>query len=220
MTDDSLARYPESQIASGGQGWNTNEDPSDVRGDLELAISARRQGACDRLGVYLDAQAQPVDDAFIAAENTSLLPAIQFNDTAEQWKWRLIAAHDHLQLELVPLRKLLDHVCRLAACSALQSQVFLVAAVFAKLGYSFLGYIRTVQPSQGIHDLLWGILGTTTTYSAYKSAMWSLIYLRRRAVTCIKQRLDENSLTERNRHDLDSWSWNTVEWYAGHLSRS
>jgi hypothetical protein len=71
--------------------------------------------------------------------------------------------------------------------------------------------------SENINNYLSGCIGLSASYGAYRTVMWSLVYLRWRGAASLKHRLDEGQVMEENRHDLNGSSWSQVESYTSIL---
>jgi hypothetical protein len=71
--------------------------------------------------------------------------------------------------------------------------------------------------SESFNNYLSGCVGLSAFYGAYRTVMWTVVYLRWRGAASLKRRLDEGQVTEENRHDLNGSSWSQVESYASTL---
>lgn len=76
--------------------------------------------------------------------------------------------------------------------------------------------LQNAKVAQGLTVLL----GLGSAYLTYRTVMWSLVYLRLKASTSIKRRLDDGTIQRQDRNGLASWTWELVEWYAGSVQKS
>ncbi|EXK43613.1 hypothetical protein FOXG_18851 [Fusarium oxysporum f. sp. lycopersici 4287] len=195
------------QATSPQNGWRVDANYSgENREDLEVAIWSHRKNASDYLRAYFDANAQ----SSYGSSMSSCGDALE-NGKSDLQGMAVVASHDQLQLHLVPLCSLLSRVHREARRLAIQSQVYLSSATFIKFIYST--FMARQFYSKGINDFLSGCVGASALYGAYRTLMWSLVYLRWRGATSLKRRLDEGQVTEDSRYELEGLSWSWVESY-------
>ncbi|KPA36241.1 hypothetical protein FLAG1_11005 [Fusarium langsethiae] len=215
MSDTSLAKRDNDEVlraTAPANGWSVDTSYSgENREDLEVAIWSHRKNASDYLRAHLDANEKFSYGSSMSSSGDALVE----KGKSDVRNMAVVASHDQLQLQLVPLCGLLSRVHREARRLAIQSQVYLSSAAVAKFIYTT--FIAQPFYSKGIDDLLSGCVGASALYGAYRTVMWSLVYLRWRGAASLKQRLDKGQVTEDNRYELEGWSWRWVESYTSTL---
>jgi len=151
----------------------------------------------------------------------------------------LIASHDQLQMQLVPLCNLLQHTLALARKRALRSATYFFST-YCALFFSWNSSLRVgsvltlrvnrllvrwsypwlwpaVYRSRNTTSILSGCLAVSSAYAAYGASMWYLVLLKSREAELVKRQLDAGQLERQGETRLGGRGWEWAESYAGSL---
>lgn len=97
------------------------------------------------------------------------------------------------------------------------TRLTIYARTLLKFGYR--RFVPTRQQNGSVTSMLWVFFGLGSFYFAYRTVMWTVVYLRLRAASGVKRRLDDGTIQRQDRDGLESRTWGLIEFYAGRESR-
>ncbi|KAK0741866.1 hypothetical protein B0T21DRAFT_448661 [Apiosordaria backusii] len=178
--------------------------------DLESEINAFRCNTIDYLANYLSTREASAHDSLHHQANGSSV-SNNITDIAKapittNKFIALIAAHDQLQMHLVPLRNIPHHILNKAWFRLLRSAFYLASTLLLKLSLPLI----TTTPV--LTTILSTLLASTSVFATYRATLYFLLRSKSKAVDQVKTRLDEESAYFKSHNNTNNLSGFEKRW--------